>query len=590
MVKKKLMAVLVVFATLVLTSIGASPALASPLPTAPSPVTNLLATPSPTSVVVYFTASFLDGGSPILSYKITGIDLDDSAGSFSDSIDHPLFSGTLFTNLLPNDRYDLTVVAVNDVGESTPTTISFTTPAMQASAPTNLHVSRFFENDQTWTLYVSMNSPVSDGGLPISQYIVSILNTDDNSTVISLGEPDGNGGLVAAFGNPTFGNYLISAYVVTSFGDGASTATIPYSVGIVAPDPITGLNVTYDSDHSITGSWTAPANNGGESVVYDVVLTDTSTNTDAGRLYNLTTTSVNMQVSILSSDSYTLTVTAKNNSGGSAASVTSSSVTAIGITPPQATHVDTVASSNHSPYIVASWFGANDNGSPVTGYTVILEDSAGNTLRTVPLSALKRSYVFTNLDNETTYRVVITSTNLAGTSPDSNVSTVTTKPFVPEALPSTVVENSLMTGIEVTVVDGIATVHVDGAHSGDWVFGYAYSVANPLGWTQVNASGDAIWNLPSGLAFGTHHIVVVNENGALFGVNTFKLVAPAVDTPPGSNSANNASNIAANNPKTLASTGADASGLILMALLLLMLGTAAMRASRYRKVGSNDTL
>ena len=86
-------------------------------------------TPGNTQVTVAFTAPSYDGGSPILSYQVTS-----SPGGFTTTGSS---SPLLVTGLTNGTSYTFTVIAINALGNSTPSTSSAVTPA--TSKDTNTH-------------------------------------------------------------------------------------------------------------------------------------------------------------------------------------------------------------------------------------------------------------------------------------------------------------------------------------------------------------------------------------------------------------------------------------------------------------------
>jgi Fibronectin type III domain len=253
---------------------------------APQPATNLVATDySNQAVQATWDAPTDTGGLPLDEYVVVlrnvtsgeerghhqGVDQDER-WVFADIGDF----------IVPGDLYVVRVTAVNDRGLSpeTATTPQTKVPSTVASAPRAVTA----VSPATHQVAVTWQSPVSDGGLPVTDYIVTI----DDSTVQ-------NGDTVsyvpATNHSVTFNNIKAGTFGVTvtannnngeSSPSGATVAVgddvAPPTVAVVddvAPNPPTQPAVIRVKDGGVvTITWQAPVGINGAPVTHYIVYVD----------------------------------------------------------------------------------------------------------------------------------------------------------------------------------------------------------------------------------------------------------------------------------------------------------------------------
>ena len=273
----------------------------------PGAPTNVTATPGNASASVSWTAPLNDGGG-VTSYIV-----------YPDPLDSPPVYGfgnppnTTFpvSGLTNGTSYTFTVKAHNAAGDSassepSSSIVPFTVP----DAPTITMVTS--GNEQ---VIISWDEP-NDRGSGITSYTVT---SDPGSyTATVTGTPPIRTAAVTGLTNGT--SYTFTVVAHNAGGDGspssASSSAIPYTVPD-APTAVHGIS----GDGQATISWTAPTNNG-----YDTITSYTVRSSPGN--YTTTVSGTTGTVSGLTNGTdYTFTVTAHNTAGDSSASTASSTIT-----------------------------------------------------------------------------------------------------------------------------------------------------------------------------------------------------------------------------------------------------------------------
>lgn len=202
---------------------------------------------------------------------------------------------------------------------------------------------------------------------------------------------------------------------ITFYGDDggatvfSNTANVTIHIVANAPDaPTIGTATAGNGQASIT--FAAPGNDGGSPI------TSYTTTSSPGGLTGSCAASPCTVTGLTNGTAYTFTVTATNAVGTSTPSAASNSVTPSTV-PSAPTGVS--ATSAAPAQATVTFSAANNNGLPITGYTVVsspaggIDSNAGST---------SLSHAITGLTNGTAYTFTVTATNGDGTGPASAAS------------------------------------------------------------------------------------------------------------------------------------------------------------------------
>jgi hypothetical protein len=205
--------------------------------------------------------------------------------------------------------------------------------------------------------------------------------------------------------------------VVAINGIGSSSASTPsasVTPATVANAP-TNVQATRGNTSAIV-SWTAPANNGGDSVTLYIVTADPS---------GLTCSTGGTQCAVgglTNGVEYTFTVVAQNSVGDSVPSQPSNAVTPASV-PDVVTGLSAVPGDGE---VTVSWNATNGNGSGIQQYRVTAyPGEATCTTQTT-------SCVVQGLTNGVSYEFLVVATNVVGDSPESEF----VGPVIPAGVPS----------------------------------------------------------------------------------------------------------------------------------------------------------
>jgi len=245
-------------ALLTTTAWAVAPGLDTVLATAtpPGPPTKVAAKPGNATATVSWTVPSATGGSPITGYIITA-----SPGAQHVAVQnvHAFTVGALHNGT----GYTFTVAAVNRVGTgpaSSPSGAVIPEPPTAPAPPRSVAArAAYQEAALSWTM------PASDGGAPISSYVViarpgseRVSVQGDATSAVVTGLTDGR-------------SYTLSVAARNSVGIGPSAMAEAVTPDPTVPEPPASIETTVPSNGRVAVSWTAPANNGGSALTEYVV-------------------------------------------------------------------------------------------------------------------------------------------------------------------------------------------------------------------------------------------------------------------------------------------------------------------------------
>ncbi|MCL2065929.1 MAG: fibronectin type III domain-containing protein [Treponema sp.] len=369
------------------------------IPTVPGAVTNFIATPSNTEVVLSWAAPASDGGSAINSYHVSSDDGENWITA-SNNTSHT------FTGLTNATLYIFKVRAANSVGpgvESTITATPFTIPGA---------VSGFMATSANGQVVLSWTTP-HNGGSAITKYQYSYGATSGYSA--NWSDIPGSGEstmsyIVTSLTNGT--NYTFEVCAVNIAGNG-TTSGQQTATPATNPFPSPDFTAT-PGNNQVTLSWTKP-NDGGSAITkyqysygatsgYSANWSDIPGSGESTMSYIVT--------SLTNGTSYSFQVRAVNSVGnGTAFSVR----TATPATVPSAPTGFTAMSGNSQ--VTLTWTTPNNGGSAILRYQYSYGATSGysTSWSDIPSSgAGTTSHTVTGLANGTSYTFEVHAVNIMG--------------------------------------------------------------------------------------------------------------------------------------------------------------------------------
>jgi invasion protein IalB len=292
------------------------------------------------SATVTWLPPISDGGAPITGYTVTA-----SPGGRTAAVAGTATSAVV-TGLTNGTAYTFTVTATNEAGTSIPSTPSNSVvPRTVPAAPTAVAA---VPGDASAT--VTWDEPVSDGGAPITGYVVSwaVNGTVQSATTFAS---TATAETITGLNNGT--RYTFTVAAVNMVGTGSASPTPAAATPRTLPGPATGVTAL-GGDASAAVSWQAPADNGGSPITGYVVTPYLNGVTQTPRIFDSPATSQTVG-GLANEVNYTFTVKAVNVAGTGPASAPSA---------PVATHHPVGYWMLGSEGVVYSFGDAQDRGEP----------------------------------------------------------------------------------------------------------------------------------------------------------------------------------------------------------------------------------
>ena len=361
----------------------------------PGAPTGVSATTGNGSATVSWTAPASTGGSTITNYTVTASPGGETCSTASTSC--------LVSGLTNGIAYTFRVRATNSAGAgSFSSASSAVTPATTPGVPQGF---RTTAGDHQMTL--TWAAPASSGGSSITGYVVTRSPsgtgciTTLTTTCVVTGLTDGM----------TY-TFTLSAHSAKGTGPTTTVTATPVAV----PGAPTQVHATRGNGQ-LAVSWTAPATSGGTTVTGY-----TATASPGGSSCATTATSCAV-TGLANGTSYSITVTARSQTGTSIPSAASSATPAT--TPGAPTSITAAASNNE---VTLSWTApASTGGSAITGYFAHA-NPGGQTCSTTTTSC-----VITGLTSGAAYSFTVVAINAVNPG-SAGTTTSTTKPLpVPDA-------------------------------------------------------------------------------------------------------------------------------------------------------------
>jgi hypothetical protein len=408
--------------------ISATPAV---VPVAP---TNVAATGGNAIANITWTSSSDNGGSPIISYRITSIPGNNklTVGNVTSAIFAGLTNGT---------TYVFTVSAINSIGSSVESASSNSvTPLSAPSPPTITSVT-----PGVGSITIEWSEP-DNGGTAITGYIVGDAIGNSASSSVTI---DGSGNISSSLvADPTNTEVITNASLISS----RKITITGLTPGLLYSFRVSARNIVGTSDDSTPSSetstlgvpgaptitsavagarsaiitWTAPSSNGGSPITLYTITSTPDNITATSSTVTPTTVS-----GLSNNTSYTFVIKATNSAGDSLDSDPSSSITTFDL-PGVPTGLSATSSAGT---ITLTWVApTNTGGTPITGYNIY--DTSGNIYNSSTNAFVSDTGSITTIGNiltinitglteGSTYTFSIKAVNLAGLSSSVSFTSIT---------------------------------------------------------------------------------------------------------------------------------------------------------------------
>ena len=291
----------------------------------------------------------------------------------------------------------VTVVAVNDAGNSLASASVSRTPRSAPSIPVGVIV-----NPLNGALAISWNPPIDNGGVPITSYTVTAVAAGVTGSVVSCTSQSGDSRNCVISNLSNGIAYTVS--VVAGNEVGFSQASNPKTAtpAAVPSSPVNPWPQVGNGQISIR--WTAAQDNGSAIQSYHVELAPGGYSCDVTDLTFLGCTITQLDNGV----SYSISVTATNEIGDSAPAQV------VGTATPRAipSAVQTVIVSAATNQATISWLPGFNGGSPIQSYQVTSSPGGAR----CEAAGAATQCVIQNLVNGTQYTFSVVAVNVAGSS------------------------------------------------------------------------------------------------------------------------------------------------------------------------------
>lgn len=360
------------------------------------------------AVISVFTAN--NGGGEITGYKYALA----SSGPYTSFSVNPTGGETgattyTMTGLLNGTNYSVYVKSTNGAGDSPATTFGPFT--LGKTAPETPVITSVVAGNESITVHFT---PPYNGGDAFTGYKYILNDSVDDADSVAI-EVVSNSFVISGLNNGDA--YTVKMSAVNTVGSSVYSAVSSSVVPITVPDSPTISSVITESQEA-TVEFTVPTYTGGAEIMqYKYRL-------NGGTPVALDGSGLSFTISGLTNGtSYTITMTAVNDAGESAESV--SSATFVPSTKPSTPVIQSITAGNQS---VSVGFTVDNGGSVLTSLEYSLNDASN-----VSIEPVSSPLVISGLTNGTAYRVKIQVSNANGSTEMSEYSEYATPVTVADA-------------------------------------------------------------------------------------------------------------------------------------------------------------
>ena len=357
---------------------------------------------------VSWTAPLSNGGSPVTGYVVTPYlaGTAQAARVFNSTATTQVIGGLMNTK-----SYTFKVAAKNAVGTSPQSVASSAILVALPTAPTNITAV-----GSPGHAVVSWTAPTSDGGSPITGYVV----TPYKAGAAQAPRPFTSTALAENITMLTNGTaYTFRVAAVNANGTGLlSSPDTPITIGAGAAPTAPLSPAATPGNGQVTLTWAAPAGNGSANISGYIVTPYIGGVAQPAQAFDADTTQV--VTGLTNKQAYRFTVVASNAAGNSPPSAMTFPVTVGAPTAP----ASVVAVPGNGQATVSWTASASNNGQPVTGY--VITPYVGTLAQPAITVGVSTSTTITGLANTKTYTFRVAAKNANGVGPQSTPSNAVT--------------------------------------------------------------------------------------------------------------------------------------------------------------------
>ncbi len=399
--------------------------------TVPSAPLSLAATVSTTEMILNWSTPSTNGGASITDYRIEFKNVASTTYTVLDDGTSTNLTATV-TNTVDGVGYDFRVYAQNSAGYSSASSVVTATSSDYAGQTTGLTLTpSSTEIIATWT------APASNGGTPVSDYIIQYTTDGTTFTTSSDGTGTATGTTITGLTNGTA--YGVRVTATNDRGNSPSYSSVATTTPSSTPAQVTGVGTTI-GDAQVALTWSVPSDNGNTITDYIVTYKRSASSSYTTFIDGTSTNATATVDGLVNGIAYDFQIAAVNGVGPG---VSSTAVSATPLTTPnEPTSVTTTASSTE---LIVTWIApTSTGGSAITDYTIEYSSDGTNFTTFIDGTSTATGTTINSLTNGTAYGVRVSAVNSIGTGTTSTVTTNT-----PGAVPDAPVLSSVASSTEV---------------------------------------------------------------------------------------------------------------------------------------------
>jgi hypothetical protein len=391
----------------------------------PNAPTGVSAAAGAQQAAVSFTPPAVNGGAPVLEYRITAT----ASNPQFDQVGAGPASPVIVKGLTAGQTYTFTVVAVNEAGEG-PASVPSNAVLIYRTPGAPRITSASAGNGQATVVFTPAAADQQLGN-PVTSYTVTAragVNVTSGPGVTATGAASP----ITVTGLTNGQNYTVTVYGTNGAGSGPQSApSVVFPAAVPgAPANVTAVNATPAgaTAGTVNVTFTAPADDGGRPILsYTAVSSPGGITATAGAVTGSGTGSVPV-TGLTIGTSYTFTVYAANATGKGPASDPSNPVTPTAVGMPSPPQVPGAATLDQAAY-VSCLPPAGDGGSPITSYTVTASPGG------ITATGSSCPILVTGLTDGTRYTFTVTASNSDGGTSEPSQPTAPVTPHAPSGPP-----------------------------------------------------------------------------------------------------------------------------------------------------------